>query len=115
MASGQAYPGRMPFARELASKEAEMQLCWHLRERAGVVVAGIQHLDTGILRAVERRNNRGRLAWLAAQVERDFRIVEPEAQVVLVRGRKNNRRILIIAKRDGKRLDIENALDICTP
>src|SRR5579859_595447 len=80
-----------------------------VRKRASVIreVAGVQHLNTGVLFAIERRDNRVVLIMprLAAQFGRYFGVIEPEAEVILMGCREGCR----AAGRDGECLDIEDA------
>ena len=53
-----------------------------------------------MLDAIERRDDWAGLARLAALTEGYIRIVEPETDVVLVRRRERDWRLLVIAERD---------------
>jgi len=61
----------------------------HVLQRARVVreLAGVEHLDAGVLLTVERGHDRRGGPGLAAELERLPRAVEPQAQMELVSGR----------------------------
>ena len=73
-----------------------------MREWAGSIgeLCGVQYLYTSVLFAIEWRHNRVGLTLLAAKIERNFGIIEPETEMVLVRRRKRYGRVLVVAERD---------------
>ena len=70
-------------------------------------VAGVEHLDTGVLFAVEWGNDGAGLTWLAAEIEWHIGIVKPETEMVLMRWREGRCRPTC---RNREGLNIENAL-----
>jgi len=75
------------------------------RARVDPELGSVEDLDAGVLLTVERgHDGRGR-SGLAAQLEREVRVVEPEPEVVLVGRRELGR----AARRDREGLDIEDA------
>lgn len=81
-----------------------------MRQRASIIreIARIENLNSCVLLTVERSHDRLRLTGFATQIERHFWIIEPEAQVILVR--RWERDIAIIAERDRECLYIEDPL-----
>src|SRR5258706_3430836 len=82
----------------------------HMRQGASVVreVTCIEHLDACMLLTIERCDDWLRLTGFAAEIERHLRIIEPEAQVILVGWWERD--TTVVTKGNRERLHVEDAL-----